>query len=335
MTIWDLESSLTSYPHQWQRPAKTEEWVWEYLAESKHKSNFIEFISFPWATLIDSKLRNKTDQIRDMKVILSSLAPKRKLIRATVCQHVNLMEAISEFLELKITDIFWPHKVIGMDLIEGIRIHPFVLYPYGYYQGGMDYCIDLDSPKYLYSFLGAYDPGCYISNIREIIFRLQLNRMGFIKRRNSWHFENDVYAQNINGKTLSDFEVRSQKDNLEEYIYIMINSLFSLCPSGAGPNSIRYWESIAMGAVPVLLSDTWESPKVDNIYPGVKVNENSINSFVISIQKSYSNNRIKIDFEEAIFGAKYNRNIEPIKWLDSIFDDFFSNKSINKLLGMS
>jgi len=33
-----------------------------------------------------------------------------------------------------------------------------------------------------------------------------------------------------------------------------------LCPSGSGPNSIRLWESLAAGAIPVVLADTLELP---------------------------------------------------------------------------
>ena len=33
-----------------------------------------------------------------------------------------------------------------------------------------------------------------------------------------------------------------------------------MCPSGSGPNSIRLWESIAYGAIPVVLSDTYLPP---------------------------------------------------------------------------
>ena len=34
-----------------------------------------------------------------------------------------------------------------------------------------------------------------------------------------------------------------------------------MCPSGSGPNSIRFWESLAVGSIPVLLSDSLELPK--------------------------------------------------------------------------
>ena len=38
-------------------------------------------------------------------------------------------------------------------------------------------------------------------------------------------------------------------------------SRYSLCPSGAGPNSIRLWESLAVGAIPIILADTLELPE--------------------------------------------------------------------------
>ena len=42
----------------------------------------------------------------------------------------------------------------------------------------------------------------------------------------------------------------------------MANSKFSLCPSGSGPNSIRFWESLSFGTIPVLLSDTYVLPLI-------------------------------------------------------------------------
>jgi hypothetical protein len=32
-------------------------------------------------------------------------------------------------------------------------------------------------------------------------------------------------------------------------------SVFALCPSGSGPNSIRLWEALGYGAIPVILAD--------------------------------------------------------------------------------
>jgi hypothetical protein len=41
---------------------------------------------------------------------------------------------------------------------------------------------------------------------------------------------------------------------------MLIKSKFTLCPSGSGPNSIRFWEALACGSIPILLSDTLQLP---------------------------------------------------------------------------
>ena len=55
-------------------------------------------------------------------------------------------------------------------------------------------------------------------------------------------------------------EKKVQKIKTSIYNNILLNSRFSLCPSGTGPNSIRFWESLACGSIPILLSDTLELP---------------------------------------------------------------------------
>ena len=35
----------------------------------------------------------------------------------------------------------------------------------------------------------------------------------------------------------------------------MQRSVFALCPSGSGPNSIRLWAAFGYGAIPVILAD--------------------------------------------------------------------------------
>ena len=43
--------------------------------------------------------------------------------------------------------------------------------------------------------------------------------------------------------------------------YLLINSKYTLCPSGSGPNSIRFWEALGAGSIPILLADTLELPE--------------------------------------------------------------------------
>ena len=44
---------------------------------------------------------------------------------------------------------------------------------------------------------------------------------------------------------------------------MLLGSIYCLCPSGSGPNSIRFWEALAVGSIPILLSDTLDLPKYD------------------------------------------------------------------------
>jgi mannosyltransferase OCH1-like enzyme len=76
----------------------------------------------------------------------------------------------------------------------------------------------------------------------------------------SWHFNNHVYSSKQNSiGTLNENDETKKKTN--NYNDILLKSRYSLCPSGSGPNSIRFWESLAIGSIPVLLADTLELPE--------------------------------------------------------------------------
>ena len=44
---------------------------------------------------------------------------------------------------------------------------------------------------------------------------------------------------------------------------MILTCVFSLCPEGAGPNTLRVWESLAVGAIPVILVDGWLPPTTE------------------------------------------------------------------------
>jgi hypothetical protein len=49
--------------------------------------------------------------------------------------------------------------------------------------------------------------------------------------------------------------------NAEDYNRVLSHSVFSLCPEGAGPNTLRLWESLAVGAIPVVIgTGDWVPP---------------------------------------------------------------------------
>lgn len=51
-----------------------------------------------------------------------------------------------------------------------------------------------------------------------------------------------------------------QKEMREIYLKLMENTKFVLCPRGKGTNSIRFFETLRMGRIPVLISDDTKLP---------------------------------------------------------------------------
>ena len=130
-------------------------------------------------------------------------------------------------------------------------------------------------PIFLYSFMGGYQIAQYLTKIRLEIFKIQPRHYIFIQNTGDWHFNSIVYNSKQNRK-LEENKTEQHLSKTETYNNILMNSRFSLAPSGSGPNSIRFWESLAVGSIPVLLSDTLELPKHpdwDNAIIVLKENE--------------------------------------------------------------
>jgi len=329
---WISDGFNISYPYDWQRPAKTEEWTWEFLNTSRYRSDFIEFVSFPWATLIDLIARKQDFRANALLVELNKLPPKKKLIRVTVCQHINLKEIIHIFKKIKITDVFWPHKLEVEDFMDGIRLHPYVLYPYAYFERDKVLSSNIFDSDYLISFIGAYDEGCYLSNVRERIFQFNQIKNFLIIRRKNWHFEVDVYQCQINNSSVDSNTLLNQEIMVNEYIDSLSKTAFILCPSGAGPNTIRYWEAIAFGRVPVLLSDTWDQPNINIVSGGLRISEASLEDFLHEMQ-AQKKPQVLDCYKNLILHCEKNKEIHPLGWLENIFDKFYSNQNLKKLMG--
>jgi hypothetical protein len=151
--------------------------------------------------------------------------------------------------------ILTPHKHpsdMELENIHDIVIIPISLYP-------VQYCNTIIKPinerKYLISFIGSYSSSIYLTDIREQIYnKLSELPSSYIVRRYGYHYNNPLYK---NRKTNISNEI--------EYKNIMMETKFSLCPSGSGPNSFRIWESMNFGSIPVILADTLILPEIKNI----------------------------------------------------------------------
>ena len=71
----------------------------------------------------------------------------------------------------------------------------------------------------------------------------------------------DVILRDTTGKYVhSDFG-GDQTASKKEYAELCNQSRFMLCPSGVAPNSIRMYEALKSGCVPVVIADMWNAPK--------------------------------------------------------------------------
>ena len=110
-----------------------------------------------------------------------------------------------------------------------------------YYGGSANPALNSDrSPSLLFSFVGSPSATC-----RNEIYNLR-HRRGHIQRVTGFVFY-DPSSQ--------DFEVRRRA-----YSEILVDSKFVLCPRGVGTSSIRLYECLAAGRVPVIIADQWVAP---------------------------------------------------------------------------
>jgi len=258
---WVRHQGIVAYPHGWQTPAKTEQWAYEEIVAAEPLSRYVQFVSFPWATLVDLLRQGRNDKAIEYLKALDAAPPKMAINRATVCQHIYALDLLPHFKRLGITDVFWAHKTKGQEFVEGIRLHPFPLYPVMFHKRDHSRPLrPLGERKFLYSFVGSYQPGLYLTQARRWIFDLPERSDAFVCERSEWHFEGDVYREQVAGLSVSEYEKKKKERWEQEYIGLMEDTIFCLCPSGSGPNSIRLWECLQFGCIPILISDDLDLP---------------------------------------------------------------------------
>ncbi len=260
---WQQFRNIISYPCNWQHPAITEQHAYTQACARLPQAPSVTYVGFPWATLIDLLHARQHDKAEGYLSLLRQFPHDAAPRRVTVAQHIYLERFAELFTLAGITDIFWSHAVRGKDRIGPIRIHPFPLFPVR--------CLDdpdqadgLGKPfadrKYLYSFLGAYHPRRYLTKTREWIARLPQTGDSVIRKRDEWFFEQAVYDRQIFHRPVDEHKRVQLERDAETYLQVLRNSVFSLCPSGTGPNNIRLWESLGLGCIPVILSDRLRLP---------------------------------------------------------------------------
>lgn len=185
------------------------------LLKEKPLEKEVHYLAVPWAVLINKK---QLDRVPALKLKGGF----------TICQHIRY-EAILPILEkIGIDTLFTPH-VKKSRTYDKIKVLPF---PHAAVHGiGPAHTKDI-----LYSFIG-------MSNhpVRTAVFELPSVRDGIIKKRSGWHWWNQ--------------DKKRQTEEHDEYQDILARTRFSLCPRGTGASTLRFWESLQAGAIPVHLAD--------------------------------------------------------------------------------
>jgi hypothetical protein len=251
---------LLAFPCHWQVPAATEQAAYEAVAAMPEPPPW-QYVGFPWATLIDGLCRNAAT-VAPLLAALKAMhqAPRPAGRRVTVAQHIHALQYVELFTASGVTDLFWSHATHQQPVHEGVRVHGFALYPAQAPVSRGD--LSLVRPRrYLANFIGAYSAGLYLSQVRETIF----NDAGhlpdvLIVKRSAWHFDRAVYQEQIKGVAAQPLQLSLEQAMAQEYIQGIIDSWFTLCPSGSGPNSIRIFESLTLMSIPIILTRSLKLP---------------------------------------------------------------------------
>jgi hypothetical protein len=229
----------------WQQPNSTE---FFYLNNHKNitTSSSDIYIGYSWANHIDKKLT------LDKSIIDFIVSLKNKKI--TICQHVKWKKLLSLWKDMNIETIYLSHCCKNKHK-EDLNIQSWPLYASSVEGFSFENKIKKNK-KYLASFIGChrYD---YRSKIRIDLnnyFHKNYYNNIYFELYDHWFYDRNIYEN----KPISD----TQTARIKQYNDIMSDSVFSLCPEGTGPNTIRIWESMALGSIPVIYSDDWEPPEI-------------------------------------------------------------------------
>lgn len=269
---------IKSIDHSWQEPVATERVAFNTFSKLESESRGEEapgdwlYVAFPWANLIDSLQSGSvlaSELLTELRSLVLDLSEDRAS-KFTVCQHIRapLLENVFEALGIKV--VFWPHQTTSGP--QGRTLYlPFPLFPAQTVSGVEPFNSTIHEPittgrrELKASFIGAYNPHIYLSSVRQGLFDLEgkFPEVRIVKRA-AWHFDRMVYQRQMKGRRSTYSERLAESANREEYLDTMLRSEFTFCPTGSGPNSIRLFESISLGSIPVLMTSELGLPRASD-----------------------------------------------------------------------
>ena len=260
----------------WQYPAATEKQAYEnHLNIQPHEHFDLEnkevhiYVPVPWATYVDrkdfsSEYLNKIGKVvKSYQELASEFDYQLKV--HTVCQHIHWIRMLEAAKKIGITDLYLSHKYSKSNTIQeelgfNFTLHPWALIAVNYVTEGRNEGMErkpMIQRTLLASFIGAHMPH-YRDDSRIKLFEAAKTYGKddvFVDLGNEWHFNKVVYEEQVLQKEIDSHHIDEHHQRTFRYNAILSDTKFSLCPEGAGPNTLRFWESIAVGSIPVVFSD--------------------------------------------------------------------------------
>lgn len=232
------------------------------------------YFGVPWATFIDRKAYPEyladifAVRVRGFHRLAQLFGYSLKV--HSVCQTIHWQKMIPTIESCGVTDLhishMETHSQSSLAGVSAIKLHPWSLIATNIEVPGRDVGITYGKPiaekKWFATFIGAH-----MKHYRSDV-RLKLKEAAdaaaredvLVNVKGEWHFNKIVYKEQVALKALSTEEKKTEQEATESYNRMLSDSIFSLCPEGAGPNTLRFWESLAVGSIPVVIADTWVPP---------------------------------------------------------------------------
>ena len=262
----------------WQYPCRTEGdafAVHQSLVGPQVRDGTLQlYLGLPWATWIDrqswptSTLRATADRLRKLRQALGELGLGLKV--HSVCQHIRWRENLHLIKASGVECLWLSHKPQAEDQLEGVELRAWHLYAVNAREADRRTSLWIKPPAtkpWLATFVGAHMDH-YITDVRPKLLQFKDLHRFHIALKEEWHFNPIVYGEQVEDNLFWDRSTKVVEEDVLRYNRILSDTVFSLCPGGAGPNSLRLWESLAVGSIPVILSDQLVLPDLAEISGG-------------------------------------------------------------------
>jgi hypothetical protein len=258
----------------WQYPSLTEK-----QAYHNHIFHHVEvnqdhvYFAFPWATLIDVYLVYDNNEISLGSEFIETLKKEADRFKGrkihTVCQHIK-WKMLTELWEyVGIGHVHLSHCEYQTEDTEKLSFYPWTLIATNYENSQRSEGLFVKNNKdknYLASFIGNHNDK-YRSDIRKNLEKIAVGRSNICyELGEEWFYQRTVYHQQMSRKKSLGENFKDVQDlKTKRYNHVISDSVFSFCPEGTGPNTIRLWESMAVGSIPVIFADTWRPPQIKGL----------------------------------------------------------------------